>query len=251
MDRQRGGAFTPGAAEIAGLQQRGQRRVEAADKGVRAGRFHRLGPARDPRQIGRVGVARDIDLPAGGVDRQRGGDVTAGAAEIAGLQQRVDGQRQRPVVGADAEAVAVAPGVEPVGHGHRKALAVGGVLKRNRRGEGHRAVAGVGDELTLIANFELLGTREFDVNLIGVVIGSDGEDLLHIVAGGAQLQVDAGVHVAQVHPFVAVQVVGVFRGVVTDGVAHFALHRAEACRGLDCALTHAARLAAGVDESFA
>ena len=167
------------------------------------------------------------------------------------MQERVDGERPRKVVAADAEAIGLRVSIERLGYFDALTQPAGRFLKRNRLGEGDRAVAGVGDKFALSADFELVRAREFDVDLLRAVARRDSEDFFYVVACGSKLHVDAGVHVAQIDALGGVQVLGVFCGVGADGVAHFAFHRAVACGGFQCALAHCADVAIGVNKGFA
>ena len=142
-------------------------------------------------------------------------------------------------------------GIDGVRDGDGTALARRRFLKGNWRGEANRAVAGVGDELAKLTDFEFVGALECNADLLRVVARRDGEYLLNVVAGGAQLHVDAGVHVAKIDAFEGVQALGVFCLVAADEVADARLHRAIASGGFERAACHAARSAAGVDEGFA
>ena len=167
------------------------------------------------------------------------------------MQERVDGERLREVVAGDAEAISLRFGIQRVGYLNAFTRTVGRFLKRNRLGEGDRAVAGVGDKFALSADFELVRAREFDVDLLRAVARRDSEDFFYVVACGSKLHVDAGVHVAQIDALVGVQVLGVFCGVGADGVTDFAFHWTMACGGFQCALAHCADVDIGVNKRFA
>ena len=251
----------PAAAQVTCLQARRERRVKPGNKGVRVACVDTLRASghaaagsragQHPRQIGRRGVARDVDVSGDRVDGHRGAVFIASAAHVGRLQQRIDDERQHGVVAAERETVGVLRGVERVGHGDVRALTLRVFLKRDGGGEADRAIAGVGDELTLRADFKRVGTGKFNVDLRWILLRCDGENLFHIGAGGAQLHVDAGIHLAEIHPLEGVDIVGVSSEVAANAVADFSLHRAITNRSAERGCLCAARLACAVDECFA
>jgi len=122
-----------------------------------------------------VSNARHIYVRGDRVNGRGSAVLVTGAAHVGRLQQRIDDERQRDVVMAERETIGVVRGVERVGHADRLRFAARIVLKRDGGGEGHRTVAGVGDQLALRADFKRVGTGEFDVDSRRIMLRSKSE----------------------------------------------------------------------------
>src|SRR5439155_12390330 len=105
-DREGGGLIDVAAAEVGGLVERRQARVQPRDEGVPAAAGGALGAAAGAREVRGSREAGDVDLARHRRDREGLGPIEeAGATEVGGLVERGEARVQ-----ARDEGVPAAPG---------------------------------------------------------------------------------------------------------------------------------------------
>src|SRR5204862_167344 len=81
-DREGVGCIAAAAAEVGGLVERGQARVQPRDEGVGAAAEGALGAAAGAREVGGTREAGDVNLARRRRDREGVGSIAAAAAEV-------------------------------------------------------------------------------------------------------------------------------------------------------------------------
>ena len=185
-------------AEIRRVDQRRAVRRKLRDEGIR--RLGIIVERRGGRKVERIGQAGNVHIP-GGVEADSEDFVVRASAEVGRIQDnRIDDERRRSVVGADAEADTVARQHEFAFH---RLLFAAHLLVRHRTLHPNRAGLQIEHKIALVIEVGAFGTFDLERNPGGVRRRRDNNVELELAIFSVEHDVDAWIHFLVSHARVA------------------------------------------------